>query len=155
MYHANWLARTEPNKRKEAKFGEQMADALCSSCPKLVGGRKEGNSSKGQFFCTSLHYLLWMLAMNMQNEYQSFPVHKLTSYGQNRRAVYRSIAGDAPGSLRAEINWENNCLRCGGAGQSWGETAKSTDWKSQTSRAPGTTKSTWLLPKLDAIKCYC
>ena len=44
--------------RKIAKFGEGSsirADWLCIGCPKLVGIRKEGNSNRGLFFCSSLY----------------------------------------------------------------------------------------------------
>ena len=49
------------SKRKGAKFGEGSAiraDWLCIGCPKLVDGRKAGNSNRGLFFCTGLYTTL-------------------------------------------------------------------------------------------------
>ena len=45
------------SQRRRAKFGEGSsirADWLCIGCPKLVGRRKAGYSTRGHFFCMSL-----------------------------------------------------------------------------------------------------
>ena len=43
-----------------AKFSDTCsvrADGLCIGSPRLVGGRKAGNSNVQEFFCTSLYFL--------------------------------------------------------------------------------------------------
>ena len=45
-------------KKTLAKFSDTcsvMADGLCIGSPRLVGGRKAGNSNMQEFFCTTLY----------------------------------------------------------------------------------------------------
>ena len=48
---------TGPSRKNLAKFSDTCsvsADEMCIGSPRLVGGRKEGNSNMQGFFCTTL-----------------------------------------------------------------------------------------------------
>ena len=51
-------------KKNLAKFSDTCfvrADGLCIGSLRLVGGRKAGNSSMQEFFCTTLYCWQWMV----------------------------------------------------------------------------------------------
>ena len=45
----------QKNLAKFSDTGSVRADGLCIGSPRLVGGRKSGNSNRQDFYCTTLY----------------------------------------------------------------------------------------------------